>query len=74
MYNLKVLMAYKGNYHKNENLERSKFFNCKVYLQIFEETFYYQKYIKQNSFKGPLSGLRQLLTTESTLKMIKNAF
>ena len=24
--------------------------------------------------KGPLSGLRQFLTTESPLKMIKNAF
>ena len=27
-----------------------------------------------NEFKGPLSGLRQFLTTRSPLKMMKNAF
>ena len=30
--------------------------------------------INKNTLKGPLSGLRQFLTTENPLKMIKNVF
>ena len=41
---------------------------------IFQEQSPSQKFCKKGAFKGALLGLRQFFTTESPLKMMKNAF
>ena len=52
---------------KNKRIEKNsqEWFDSEVLGKII---------IREKLFKGTLSGLRQFLTTESPLKMMKNAF
>ena len=45
-----------------------------LFLTYFSPVFHCIVTWKQKSFKGALSGLRQILATESRLKIMKNAF
>ena len=67
-------IALSGFWHMFFHIHRSVTFNVFTAKNYFRTICFYWKCISRSIFESPLLGVRQFLTTESLLKIVKNAF